>query len=87
MADVVEHLYNRECQGKIVIDDTLKAAIDAYYGQYGAKIKMEAVRPAVRYAEDSWHVRGGTACRILNKECPIWRKYIKQCAMQALSTL
>ena len=37
MADVVEHLYNRECQGKIVIDDTLKAAIDAYYGQYGAK--------------------------------------------------
>ena len=37
MADVVEHLYNRECQGKIVIDDTLKVAIDAYYGQYGAK--------------------------------------------------
>ena len=29
MADVVEHLYKRECQGKIVIDDTLKAAIDA----------------------------------------------------------
>ena len=37
MADVVEHLYNRECQGKVVIDDTLKAAIDAYYEQYGAK--------------------------------------------------
>lgn len=37
MADVVEHLYNRECQGKVVIDDMLKAAIDAYYGQYGAK--------------------------------------------------
>ncbi len=37
MADVVEHLYNRECRGKIVIDDTLKAAIDAYYAQYGAK--------------------------------------------------
>lgn len=37
MADVVEHLYNKECQGKIVIDDTLKAAIDAYYAQYGAK--------------------------------------------------
>ncbi len=37
MADVVEHLYNRECQGRIVIDDTLKAAIDAYYEQYGAK--------------------------------------------------
>lgn len=37
MADVVEHLYNKECNGKIVIDDTLKAAIDAYYEQYGAK--------------------------------------------------
>ena len=37
MADVVEHLYNKECQGKVVIDDTLKAAIDAYYEQYGAK--------------------------------------------------
>lgn len=37
MDDVVEHLYNRPCQGKIVIDDTIKAAIDAYYGQYGAK--------------------------------------------------
>ena len=37
MADVVEHLYNKECQGRIVIDDTLKAAIDAYYAQYGAK--------------------------------------------------
>lgn len=37
MADVVEHLYNKECGGRIVIDDTLKAAIDAYYEQYGAK--------------------------------------------------
>ena len=37
MAEVVEHLYNRECNGKVVIDDTLKAAIDAYYEQYGAK--------------------------------------------------
>ncbi len=37
MADVVEHLYNRECLGRIVIDDTIKAAIDAYYEQYGAK--------------------------------------------------
>ncbi len=37
MADVVEHLYNKECQGQIVIDDTIKAAIDAYYEQYGAK--------------------------------------------------
>ncbi len=37
MKDVVEHLYNRECQGKIVIDDKIKAAIDAYYEQYGAR--------------------------------------------------
>ena len=37
MQDVVEHLYNRECDGKVVIDDTLKAAIDAYYEKYGAK--------------------------------------------------
>ena len=37
MADVVEHLYNREYKGRVVIDDTLKAAIDAYYEQYGAK--------------------------------------------------
>lgn len=37
MADVVEHLYNRPCQGRVLIDDTLKAAIDAYYEQYGAK--------------------------------------------------
>ena len=37
MADVVECLYNKECNGKVVIDDTLKAAIDAYYEQYGAK--------------------------------------------------
>ncbi len=36
MAEVTEHLYNRECGGKIVIDDTIKAAIDAYYQQYGA---------------------------------------------------
>lgn len=37
MADVVEHLYNKERGGRVVIDDTLKAAIDAYYVQYGAK--------------------------------------------------
>ena len=37
MAEVVEHLYNRTYKGKVVIDDTLKAAIDAYYEQYGAK--------------------------------------------------
>ena len=37
MQEVVEHLYNRPYQGKIVIDDTLKSAIDAYYEQYGVK--------------------------------------------------
>ena len=35
MKEVVEYLYNRERQGKVVIDDTLKSAIDAYYEQYG----------------------------------------------------
>ena len=36
MADVVEVLYNKPCRGEILIDDTLKAAIDKYYEQYGA---------------------------------------------------
>ena len=37
MAEVTEYLYNRECQGQIVINDDIKAAIDAHYAQYGAK--------------------------------------------------
>ena len=37
MQDVVEHLYNKERGGRIVIDDTIKSAIDTYYGLYGAK--------------------------------------------------
>ena len=37
MAEVVEYLYNKEYKGKVYIDDTLKAAIDAYYETYGAK--------------------------------------------------
>ncbi len=36
MGEVVEHLYNRPYKGRIIIDDSLKAAIDAYYEQYGA---------------------------------------------------
>jgi orotate phosphoribosyltransferase len=36
MAEVVEHLYNRPYKGQVVIDDQLKAAIDAYYDRYGA---------------------------------------------------
>ncbi len=37
MAEVTEHLYNRECQGRVVINDEIKSAIDAYYQEYGAK--------------------------------------------------
>ncbi len=37
MADVIEHLYNKEYNGKILIDDEIKSRIDAYYKQYGAK--------------------------------------------------
>lgn len=37
MSEVVEHLYNKPYKGEVYIDDTLKAAIDAYYEQYGAK--------------------------------------------------
>lgn len=37
MKEVIEHLYNRPYKGKVIIDDTLMAAINAYYEQYGAK--------------------------------------------------
>lgn len=37
MGEVVEHLYNREYKGKVIIDDKLKSAIDAYYEKYGVK--------------------------------------------------
>ena len=37
MEEVVEHLYNRTCGGRVVIDDEIKAAIDKYYEQYGVK--------------------------------------------------
>ncbi len=37
MKEVVEHLYNRPYRGQVIIDDTLKASIDAYYEQYGAE--------------------------------------------------
>ncbi|MDD6810342.1 MAG: orotate phosphoribosyltransferase [Lachnospiraceae bacterium] len=37
MAEVVECLYNKPYKGNIYIDDALKASIDAYYEQYGAK--------------------------------------------------
>ena len=37
MAEVVEHLYNRPYRGKLIIDEAIKAAIDAYYEQYGCR--------------------------------------------------
>lgn len=37
MQEVVEHLYNKEYNGKIIIDDTLKEAIDKYYEKYGVR--------------------------------------------------
>ena len=37
MAEVTECLHNREVQGRVVIDDAVKAALDKYYAQYGAK--------------------------------------------------
>ena len=37
MAEVVEHLHNKEYKGQIVIDDKIKQAIDAYYEKYGVK--------------------------------------------------
>ena len=37
MEEIVEHLYQHSYQGNIVINDTLKKAIDEYYQQYGAK--------------------------------------------------
>ena len=37
MEEVVEHLYNKEVNGKVLIDDSIKNAIDEYYKQYGVK--------------------------------------------------
>lgn len=37
MQEVTEYLYNRECNGKVLIDDELKSRIDAYYDRYGVK--------------------------------------------------
>ena len=37
MEDVIACLYNKEYNGKIIIDDKIKEAIDAYYDVYGVK--------------------------------------------------
>lgn len=37
MKEVTECLYNKEIDGKVIIDDALKAAIDKYYDEYGVK--------------------------------------------------
>lgn len=37
MKEVVEYLYNKEVNGKVIIDDKIKEAIDNYYAEYGAK--------------------------------------------------
>jgi len=36
MKEVIDHLYNRPVKGKVLLDDTIRKAIDAYYEQYGA---------------------------------------------------
>ena len=37
MAEVIDYLYNKEVNGKVIIDDEIKGRIDEYYAQYGAK--------------------------------------------------
>ena len=37
MAEVTEHLYNRPIDGKVILDDEIKKALDEYYKLYGAK--------------------------------------------------
>ena len=37
MEEVVEYLYNRQIDGRVVIDEALKASIDKYYDEYGVK--------------------------------------------------
>ena len=37
MKEVVEHLYNKEYKGRVIIDDTIKDLIYKYYEEYGVK--------------------------------------------------
>ncbi len=40
MDEVVQYLYNQPRNGRVLIDDAMKASIDAYYEQYGVKALM-----------------------------------------------
>ena len=37
MKEVTEYLYNRPVDGKVIIDDKIKGALDKYYDEYGVK--------------------------------------------------
>jgi len=37
MEEVVEYLYNKNYNGRVLIDDAMKKEIDTYYARYGAK--------------------------------------------------
>lgn len=37
MQEVIDYLYNREVNGKVIIDDAMKARIEEYYSIYGVK--------------------------------------------------
>jgi orotate phosphoribosyltransferase len=37
MEEVTRYLYNRPVDGKIIINDDIKKALDAYYAEYGIK--------------------------------------------------
>ena len=40
MREVVDYLHGREIGGRVLVDDSVKAAIDAYYERYGAFRKV-----------------------------------------------
>ncbi len=40
MKEVSEYLYGRNINGRVLIDDDMKKAIDEYYAQYGAQVNL-----------------------------------------------